>query len=110
MSARAASRRRMPALLPRLAPLLVPLLGACQLSFGGGTVTPEAAPPAVQVYDSQRGRVVGWSAMVERLAQADVVFLGEQHDDPTTHAAEAAVLGAGGCVLRPPAQPLSRSQ
>ena len=101
MSARTASRRRMPA----LAPLLAPLLGACQLSFGGGTVTPEAAPPAVQVYDSQRGRVVGWSVMVERLAQADVVFFGEQHDDPTTHAAEAAVLASLGA--RRPATVLS---
>jgi len=86
-------RRRLPAPL-RAAPAA--LLAACQLSLGGRAAVPEAAPPAVQVYDSQRGRVVGWSAMVDRLASADVVFLGEQHDDPATHAAELAVLASLG--------------
>ncbi len=87
------SARRLPAPL-RAAPAL--LLGACQLSMGARAVVPESAPPAVQLYDTQRERVVGWSAMMERLAAADVVFFGEQHDDPATHAAELAVLASLG--------------
>lgn len=39
--------------------------------------------------------------MVERLARADVVFFGEQHDDPETHRAEAEVLAAIGRTGRP---------
>jgi uncharacterized iron-regulated protein len=39
--------------------------------------------------------------MVERLARADVVFFGEQHDDPETHRAEAEVLDAIGRTGRP---------
>lgn len=34
--------------------------------------------------------------MIERLARADVVFFGEQHDDPETHRAEAELLDAIG--------------
>ena len=36
------------------------------------------------------------SQMIERLARADVVFFGEQHDDPETHRAEAELLDAIG--------------
>jgi uncharacterized iron-regulated protein len=39
--------------------------------------------------------------MVERLGRADVVFFGEQHDDPETHRAEAEVLDAIGRNGRP---------
>ena len=39
--------------------------------------------------------------MVERLARADVVFFGEEHDDPETHRAEAELLDAIGRVGRP---------
>ena len=34
--------------------------------------------------------------MIERLSRADVVFFGEQHDDPETHRAEAELLDAIG--------------
>ena len=39
--------------------------------------------------------------MIERLARADVVFFGEQHDDPETHRAEAELLDAIGRMGRP---------
>jgi uncharacterized iron-regulated protein len=39
--------------------------------------------------------------MIERLARADVVFVGEQHDDPETHRAEAELLDAIGRMGRP---------
>jgi uncharacterized iron-regulated protein len=39
--------------------------------------------------------------MIEQLAHADVVFFGEQHDDPETHRAEAELLDAIGQTGRP---------
>lgn len=39
--------------------------------------------------------------MIDRLARADVVFVGEQHDDPETHRAEADLLDAIGRRGRP---------
>lgn len=39
--------------------------------------------------------------MLDRLARADVVFFGEQHDDPETHRAEAELLAAIGRSGRP---------
>ena len=39
--------------------------------------------------------------MIERLTRADIVFFGEQHDDPETHRAEAELLGAIGRTGRP---------
>jgi uncharacterized iron-regulated protein len=39
--------------------------------------------------------------MIERLARADVVFFGEQHDDPETHRAEAELFDAIGNSGRP---------
>jgi uncharacterized iron-regulated protein len=56
------------------------------------------APPATsgyaphRVYDSGRKRFSDFEAMVAKLATYDVVFLGEQHDDPRTHQLQAAVL------------------
>ncbi len=41
------------------------------------------------------------STMVQQLAKADVVFFGEQHDDPETHRAEAELLDAIGGTGRP---------
>jgi uncharacterized iron-regulated protein len=46
-------------------------------------------------------RELTWEQMIERLARADVVFFGEQHDDPETHRAEAAVLESLGRIDRP---------
>ena len=41
------------------------------------------------------------SEMIERLSRADVVFFGEQHDDPETHRAESELLEAIGRSGRP---------
>ena len=38
------------------------------------------------------GAVLAWPALLDRLAKADVVFLGETHIDDTTHRTELAVL------------------
>src|SRR3954469_19335652 len=45
-----------------------------------------------RVIESATGRTVPFSAVVERASMADVVFFGEQHDDPETHFLEFALL------------------
>jgi uncharacterized iron-regulated protein len=45
-----------------------------------------------RVYDTAAGAFVDFEVMLARLATADVVMVGEQHDDPNTHRLEAAVL------------------
>ena len=51
-----------------------------------------ALAEAVDVWDSASGRELPLDGLLDRLAEADVVFLGETHLDDTTHRVEAAVL------------------
>jgi uncharacterized iron-regulated protein len=57
---------------------------------------PAAAAPAAyvpeRVYDTRRKAFVDFEVMLADLARADVIAVGEQHDDPNTHRLEAAVL------------------
>ena len=45
-----------------------------------------------RVYDTQRKAFIDFEVMVAQLTSADVVLVGEQHDDPNTHRLEAALL------------------
>jgi uncharacterized iron-regulated protein len=45
-----------------------------------------------RVYDTRKKAFTDFETMLADLARADVVFVGEQHDDPYTHRLEAAVL------------------
>jgi uncharacterized iron-regulated protein len=45
-----------------------------------------------RVFDTRRGQFVDFEVMLADGARSDVLFLGEQHDDPITHALEAATL------------------
>jgi len=45
-----------------------------------------------RVYDTQRKSFVDFEVMLADIGGADVVFVGEQHDDPNTHRLEAALL------------------
>ena len=55
-----------------------------------------AAPAPVyvpeRVYDTRRQAFADLESMLADLAKTDVVFVGEQHDDPNTHRLEAAIL------------------
>ncbi len=57
-----------------------------------------ASVPAVssyvphRVYDSRKKRFIDFETLASRLAAADLVFVGEQHDDPATHRMELAIL------------------
>jgi uncharacterized iron-regulated protein len=79
---------------------------ACGRPVASTAPVPAAAPTAVaeapspagdryvphRAYDARRNRFSDFEAMLAELARADVVFLGEQHDDPRTHRLQAAVL------------------
>src|SRR5215204_5730295 len=54
------------------------------------------APPSgyvpERVFDTRAGAFSDFELMLADLARADVVLVGEQHDDPNTHRLEAALL------------------
>jgi uncharacterized iron-regulated protein len=52
----------------------------------------EASYVPHRVFDTKEKRFSDFEAMVADLARADVVFVGEQHDDPGTHRLEIAIL------------------
>lgn len=55
-----------------------------------------AQAPAPRVWDARASAWVDLGTMADDLARHDVVFVGEQHDDPATHRFEAALLEAVG--------------
>lgn len=62
---------------------------------GASTPSAEAAEPTYipqRVYDAQRKRFTDFETMSADLARADVVLVGEQHDDANTHRLERAIL------------------
>ena len=76
--------------------LLLPLLASLLLSQETRPVAepPWAAPPlerAVSVVDGRSGESVAFSTMLDALAEADAVFVGETHTDETTHRVELGV-------------------
>ena len=63
----------------------------------GGSLAPESSiltPSYVphRVYDTRKKRFIDFETLASRLAAADLVFVGEQHDDPATHRMELAIL------------------
>jgi uncharacterized iron-regulated protein len=71
------------------------LTSACA-SLGRGASQPLQPQAAVRVYDTKASKFVTWREFTAVVTSKDLVFFGEQHDDPATHAAEAAVLAAIG--------------
>lgn len=61
-----------------------------------GTPDPKTVPVSgyvpERVYDTQGKAFSDFEVMLADIASADVVFVGEQHDDPNTHRLELAVL------------------
>jgi uncharacterized iron-regulated protein len=63
------------------------------------TSTPAAPPPASvpayvpeRVFDTRKNAFADFEVMLADLATADVIFVGEQHDDPNTHRLELGML------------------
>jgi uncharacterized iron-regulated protein len=77
------------------------LLAGCTPGWMGSGPEPMPAPQMgvrptnatnFRVVDAATGNTVPFASLVERASMADVVFFGEQHDDPETHFLEFALL------------------
>ena len=65
------------------------------LIFLAQTAPPVSAPPLYvpeRVFDTRRDAFADFEVMLADLSTADVIFVGEQHDDPNTHRLEHAIL------------------
>src|SRR4051812_28909261 len=83
-------------------------VAACTPGWSGGGPEPmpvsQASPavrhadagPSVTIYRTSTGERIRFDELVESAARSDVVFFGEQHDDPETHFTEFALLEALG--------------
>src|SRR5438045_3390024 len=69
--------------------LFLPLTALAVMQHGSNA-GPSYIPQ--RVYHSDDKRFTDFEAMLAELARADVVFVGEQHDDPATHRLELAML------------------
>src|SRR5262245_54831989 len=67
------------------------LLAATIAAQAAAVVSPPEYVPQ-RVYDTRRGAFTDFEIMVADLARAEVVFVGEQHDDGRTHRLEEALL------------------
>ena len=74
------------AVLLALLPILQP-----PLPSGHPPIAPRAYVPE-RVYDTERRAFTDFESMLAALVRADLVFVGEQHDDANTHALEVAVI------------------
>jgi uncharacterized iron-regulated protein len=75
--------------LPAIAAALL-LQAPQQLPPGHGASMSAYVPE--RVYDTQKKAWIDFEVMLADVIKADVVFVGEQHDDPNTHRLEAAIL------------------
>jgi uncharacterized iron-regulated protein len=79
-----------------LAAGLVLLAGGCTAGWTGSQLAPVAAGSSprstVRVVESSSGRQITLDDLITTASLTDVVFVGEQHDDPETHFAEFALL------------------
>lgn len=60
-------------------------------------VAESPVPPAPQIdaiFDGRTGTRLDWTAVIDRLAAAEIVLVGEQHDNVAGHHLEAALTGA----------------
>ncbi len=74
----------------RMAP--VALLFVAGVAAAGPVLLAQSGYVPERVFDNARGSFTDFEAMLVDLTGADVVFVGEQHDDPNTHRLELAVL------------------
>lgn len=64
-------------------------------------MTAAVSVPGIRAVELPSGTNVGFPALVQRALAADVVFFGENHDDPETHRVELGLLDAIGRSGRP---------
>ena len=70
------------------------LAALASLAFGflPAQAVPSSGYVPERVYDTGRKAFSDFEVMIADIATADVVFVGEQHDDPNTHRLELAIL------------------
>ena len=64
----------------------------CVLALAAASVLQAQSYVPHRVFDSAHNRFADFETMLADAANSDVVFVGEQHDDPNTHRLELAVL------------------
>ncbi len=72
--------------------LCVAMLSLVSVAASQTSHHPDSGYIPHRVYDCEEKRFSDFEAMLADLARADVVFVGEQHDDPATHRLERAIL------------------
>ena len=68
------------------------LLPILLLALGLLSVSAHADTPGQAIWDTRTGKTLSARAVFDQLARADVVFVGEQHDDPAAHTLELQIL------------------
>ena len=72
---------------------LLVMASGCASMNGTPVASPAATAPAgLRVHASAANAPTSFDALVAAAAKSDIVFFGEQHDDPETHFAELALL------------------
>jgi uncharacterized iron-regulated protein len=94
-------RIALPTLLLRVQSVAALALALSACAPRGGVATGAISVPGVRVMEVSSGQDLAFNALVRRVAGADVVFVGEQHDDPETHRVEFGLLDAIGRTGRP---------
>lgn len=79
-------------MLSALLPLLLSVLAQSSAAPPAPSAYPAASYVPVRVYDAAAGHFIDFEVMLAAISKADVVFVGEQHDDPNTHRLETAIL------------------
>lgn len=72
------------------------LLALTVLGCAPERARPAATPaaPRPTIVDARSGRAVAWDSFMADLMRAEVVYVGEQHDDPRHHAVQADLVRA----------------
>jgi uncharacterized iron-regulated protein len=82
--------------MPSRAPFSRASLAFAALLLAACAGAPRPLPPALQhrvaLLDGEEAQPVDWEHMLHHLAEQEVVYFGETHDDQVTHALELAVL------------------
>jgi uncharacterized iron-regulated protein len=83
-------RRNLPTRILRAAclPLLLAIASAC------APLAPEAAAPDPQFWQASTRRFISYDDLLRQASAADIVLLGETHDNPSHHALQARLLAA----------------
>jgi uncharacterized iron-regulated protein len=79
----------------------MPLLAVMACAPRGAVTTGAISVPGIRVVEAASGQDIAFADLMNRAASADIVFFGEQHDDPETHRTEFGVLDALGRSGRP---------